>query len=441
VSSGKINSSFRDPSGHIAYEGGRLVRHIASGYREHYNRLMASGLYDALISKNLLVRHQEIREGVLEPEVIPFISYPYEWCFSAYKDAAIATLEIQELALAYGMILKDACSYNIQFNKGNPVLIDTLSFEEYKEGRPWGAYRQFCQHFLAPLALMSIVDSRLGRMMELFIDGIPLDLASRMLPKLNLHIGIFIHIHGQAVAQKKVHKPSSRTMSKMALLGLIRSLKKTVNSLGLRRQAGWVDYTHNTSYDNYAADFKKKIVMEYLGKVQPETVWDMGANDGSYSILAFLASEYAPMVVAFDSDLLCVESCYQNHRDKILPLVLDMANPSPDIGWANKERMSLAGRCPVDMVMALALIHHLAIGNNVPLSMIAEWFHSLGEWLVIEFVPKGDPQVKVMLSGRVDIFGEYTQEEFEREFGKYYKQIDKKEIPQSCRSIYLYRAK
>lgn len=414
------------------------MRYVASGYKGHYNQLMTSGLYDALTSKNMLVRHQEIREGVLEPEVIPFISYPYEWCFSAYKDAALTTLAIQELAMEHSMVLKDASSYNIQFNKGNPVLIDTLSFEKYKEGKPWRAYRQFCQHFLAPLALMSMVDSRLGRMMVLFIDGIPLDLASRMLPKMNLNIGIFMHIHGQAIAQRKVHKPSSRSMSKTALQGLIRNLKKSVGSLGLRRQNGWVEYTNITSYNDIAADFKKKTVMEYLRKVRPETVWDMGANDGSYSILA---AEYVSSIVAFDRDLSCVESCYQNHRGKILPLVLDITNPSPDIGWANRERLSLIHRCPADMVMVLALVHHLAIGNNTPLNMIADWFHSLGEWLIIEFVTKDDPQVQVMLSGRADIFDKYTQEDFEREFGIYYEQIDKKEIPQSCRSIYLFRAK
>ena len=439
MSSEKMISSFRDPSGELYWENGKLFRHIAPSYMDTYCMLMESGLYDKLVTKNLLIPHTELENsGVIEPEIIPFISYPYEWCFSAYKDAALATLEIQELALEHGMILKDASSYNIQFNKGNPVLIDTLSFEEYKEGEPWGAYRQFCQHFLAPLALMSIVDLRLGRMMEMFIDGIPLDLASRMLPKMHLNIGVFLHLHGQAMAQKKIHKPSSKSMSKTALLGLMLNLKKTVNSLGLRRQDGWAEYTKTTSYNKCAADFKRDNVMDYVRKSRPETVWDMGANDGSYSILA---AEYASTVVAFDRDLSCVELCYQNHRDKILPLVLDMTNPSPNIGWANRERMSLADRSPADMIMALALVHHLAIGNNTPLNMIAEWFHGLGKWLIIEFVPKEDPQVKVMLTGRADIFDKYTQAEFEREFGKYYEQIDKKDIPQSCRSIYLFRAK
>lgn len=436
--SNEINSSFRDPSGHIAYEGGKLVRYVSPIYREQYNWLMASGLYGELTSKNLLVRHKETRDGVLEPEIIPFISYPHEWCFSAYKAAALATLEIQELALEYNMVLKDASSYNIQFKNGYPVLIDTLSFDEYKEGNTWGAYCQFCRHFLAPLSLMSMVDSRLGKMMAMFIEGIPLDLASRILPKMKFNFGIITHIHGQAMAQKKMHKPSKRSMSKMALCGLIRSLKNTVNSLGLRQKDGWARYTKNTSYNDFDADFKMNTVIEYLRRVRPETVWDMGANDGSYSILA---SEYASTIVAFDRDLPCVELCYQNHRDKILPLVLDITNPSPSIGWANKERMSLAGRGSAEMIMALALVHHLAIGNNTPLNMIAEWFHSLGEWLIVEFVAKDDPQVKVMLTGRVDIFDKYTQEDFELIFGMYYEQMDRKDIPQSCRSIYLYRAK
>ncbi len=173
-----IKSSFRDPSGFLYWKNGELYRQINTVYSEHYEHLMVSGLYDRLAQDKLLIPHEEIERGnnsayrILKPETVPFISYPYEWCFSELKDAALATLKIQRIALEYGMSLKDASAYNIQFHNGKPVLIDTLSFEKYREGEPWVAYRQFCQHFLAPLALMSFKDIRLNQLLKIYIDGI-----------------------------------------------------------------------------------------------------------------------------------------------------------------------------------------------------------------------------------------------------------------------------
>ncbi|MEI7526409.1 MAG: hypothetical protein WCJ95_18825, partial [Mariniphaga sp.] len=186
-----LSSSFRDPSGFLFYEEGKLLRQVNGCYKEDYDLLMGSGLYTRLVEKNLLIPHQELtgHQGlngstykVIEPEKVGFISYPYEWSFSQLKDAAFATLEIQKIALQYGMTLKDATAYNVQFHKGRPVFIDTLSFEIYQEGKPWQAYKQFCQHFLAPLALMGYTDIRLNQLLKLYIDGIPLDLTSRLLP-------------------------------------------------------------------------------------------------------------------------------------------------------------------------------------------------------------------------------------------------------------------
>ena len=120
--------------------------------------------------------------AVLRPRELPLISYPYEWCFSQLREAALLTLELQRRALAAGMRLKDASAYNIQFDAGRPILIDTLSFEVGDPTQPWPAYRQFCEHFLAPLALMAYRDPRCGLMLRDFIDGIPVDLAARLMP-------------------------------------------------------------------------------------------------------------------------------------------------------------------------------------------------------------------------------------------------------------------
>ncbi len=208
-----IAGSFRDPSGFLFYQENVLYRQVNTAYRENYDLLIESGLYQALIDSKLLVSHIEEKTDatyadcvykILKPEIVPFISYPYEWCFSQLKDAALTTLKIQKIALDFGMSLKDSSVYNIQFLKGRPIFIDTLSFEKYQEGSPWVAYKQFCQHFLAPLALMSFSDVRLNQLLKVFIDGVPLDLASSLLPaKTKLNFSLLSHIHLHAKSQKK----------------------------------------------------------------------------------------------------------------------------------------------------------------------------------------------------------------------------------------------
>ncbi len=433
----RVSSSFRDPSGELYWEKGRLFRHMTTSALGNYRSLMESGLYSRLVSDGLLIPHTESESpGVIEPEIVPFISYPYEWCFSMYKEAALATLEIQRLAMEYGMSLKDASAYNIQFRNGKAVLIDTLSFVALSD-EPWVAYRQFCQHFLAPLALASYRDIRLGQLMKVFMDGIPLDLVSRLLPKL-LNINLLLHLRAHAMVQGRVSKPMHLRMGRASKLGLLSNLEATVKNLKWRPKGAWYAYTVDTSYNKRSAESKARILSTYLEKVEPQTVWDLGANTGDYS--AILARD-GIHVVAFDSDPACVELCWQRYRNKLLPLVIDLSNPSPSIGWANKERMSLEERAPVNLVVALALIHHLALGNNVPLEMIAKWLSRLCQWLIVEFVPKEDEMVKKMLMGREDIFDQYTRSNFETVFGKYYRQIEKKEVFSSCRSIYLFQVK
>ncbi len=180
-----LGSSFRDPSGFVFFRDGQLLRQINRSYREHYDMFMSSGLYDGLQKQQAIVRHQEVENSTdtqayktIAPQQISFISYPYEWCFGQLKDAALLTLEIQKTAMEHGMTLKDASAYNIQFDQGKPILIDTLSFEKYQEGSPWQAYRQFCQHFLAPLALMHYSNMHAGRLSAIWLDGIPLEIAS-----------------------------------------------------------------------------------------------------------------------------------------------------------------------------------------------------------------------------------------------------------------------
>jgi ribosomal protein L11 methylase PrmA len=477
-SENQLGASFRDPSGFMFRREGRLYRQVNLSYQDEYDRLMTSGLYENLTKDSLLISHQEvdlkpelpeIAYKVLCPELAPFISYPYEWSFSQLKDAALATLRIEKRALTKGMSLKDASAYNIQFVKGRPILIDTLSFETYQDGKPWIAYRQFCQHFLAPLALMAYCDVRLGQLLKVYIDGVPLDLASRLLPvKTRLNFSLMTHLHLHAAAQQRYSdKPMNKAafsgqVSKNAFIALIESLQSTIRKLAWK-PAGteWVEYYQDTNYSEAALEHKKELVKDYLARITPSNVWDLGANTGLFSRLA---SDQGIPTVAFDVDPAAVERTYLDvvaqrkadrkggegaHTDSstpgsdavrkeyLLPLVMDLTNPSPSIGWQNRERESFLARGPVDAVLALALIHHLAISNNVPLASLAELFRSITRWLIIEFVPKSDSQVKRLLSTRADIFPDYNEQGFEEAFSGCFTILQSDPIRDSQRRLYL----
>jgi hypothetical protein len=448
-----LPGSFRDPSGFLFSDGDSLYRQVNEAYRESYDHLMGSGLYEHLADSGLLIHHDEVgldlartdhAYRILKPEIVPFISYPYEWCFSQLQDAALLTLEVQTEALDFGMTLKDATAYNVQFVRGKPVLIDTLSFDRYDEGQPWAAYRQFCQHFLAPLALMSHKDVRLGQLSRTYIDGVPLDLASSLLPfRTRLSFALLSHIHLHARSQRHFAERAvdvkSRKVSRMSLLGLIDSLRSAVEKLKWQPEGTlWSDYREEESYQASALEQKKRVVADFLDKVQPGLVWDLGANVGLFSRLA---SDRGILTISFDVDPGCVELNYLQSRQKseayILPLILDLTNPSPAIGWQHEERMSLVERGPADTVLCLALIHHLAISNNLPFPKIADFLAGIGDSLIIEFIPKADHRVQTLLATREDIFTDYTREAFEANFEQQFEIRASEQLEESERIVYL----
>ncbi|MDP3900357.1 MAG: class I SAM-dependent methyltransferase [bacterium] len=453
-------SSFRDPSGFVFLdqESGVLLRQINTVYREHYDAFISSGLYQALISANQLVAHEEVAARkaaepmhaykIIKPKKVPFISYPFEWSFSQLQDAALLVLAIQQKALERGMTLKDASAYNIQFVEGRPILIDTLSFEKYISGRPWIAYRQFCQHFLAPLALMSYTDIRLSQWFRVYLDGIPLDLASKLLPRRTyFSLGLLAHIHLHAKSQHYfADKPvnlSRRRLSVTSLLGLIDNLMAIIKRLYWDpKGTEWGEYYTVTNYADQSFEHKKSLVGEFLEKCAAKSVWDVGANEGVFSRIA---SGKGITVVSFDYDPAAVEKNYRwqrrNREKNILPLLIDITNPSPSFGWANQERDSLLKRGPVDCAFVLALIHHLRISNNIPFQYIARFFRSIAKNLIIEFVPKSDSQVHRLLATRPDIFPDYTRESFEFEFKNFFTIMAREHIAGSERTLYLMRAR
>lgn len=455
----KHPSSFRDPSGFLFFREGDLYRQVNLQYKDDYALLMKSGLYEKLVKQGLLIPHEEVgldvaytaqAYKVIKPLQIPFISYPYEWCFSQLKDAALATLEVQNIALDFGMSLKDCTAYNIQFLDSCPIFIDTLSFEKYREGEPWVAYRQFCQHFLAPLALMQYSNIALNQLFRIYIDGIPLDISSSLLPlrtRFSSSLLAHIHIHNKSqkhYADKTIRIPSQKhKITEMAFRGLIDSLcssikKRTWKAAGTE----WGNYYEATNYSSKAQQHKATIINSYIEKFKPQNIWDLGANDGFFSRIA---SDKGIPTIAFDIDPAAVEfnyrECKKKKEKKILPLLMDLTNPSPGIGWKNEERMSFTSRGPAEMVMALAIIHHLAISNNVPFKNLADFFSNMCRTLIIEFVPKSDSQVMHLLATRVDIFPNYTQQDFEKDFSEYFVIRDFQVIDESERILYFMQKK
>ena len=447
----KEKSSFRDPAGFIYYEEEKVKRRIHSCYFKQYEHFMNSGLYDELIKKGLLIAHKEIERNdeyiTLEVEKVPFITYPYEWCFEELKDAALLTLEILKISLQYGMILKDASGYNVQFLNGNPIFIDTLSFDFYEDGIPWGAYGQFCRHFMAPLLLMRYVDERANCLLKNYIDGIPIDLADNLLHgRGGFTARCHIKWHSKAILKHNddVRQTKKTFVSKSSIVNMIDMMIRQIHKLNYQvKSSEWKDYYQHTNYDDKAEKSKELLVKEYLDKIhinKKDIVYDLGANEGKYSRIAALKK---CMVISWDIDFNCIHhnyTCIKNNQEKnILPLYLDCTNPSPDLGFANLERKSLTSRGPIKCVMALALIHHIAISNNVFFEEIAEWFSRLGEYLIIEFVPKEDSQVQKLLMTRKDIFDWYNETTFENSFSIYFDITKKERIKNSKRVLYLMR--
>jgi ribosomal protein L11 methylase PrmA len=453
--------SYRDPAGFVFRSDGVLYRQIRPSFAADWDHFLASGLYERLVADGAIVAHEDVDPGlaadppayrVIRPEPLEIITYPYEWSFSQLKDAALLTLRLQSMAAEAGMTLRDASAYNVQFRHGRPLLIDSLSFERSVDGRPWLPYRQFCEHFLAPLALMARVDIRLGGLLRDHLDGIPLALAAKLLPgrtRFSLGLGPHIHLHARAqrtsTDEERAAQAGERrregTMSASKVATLIESLRSTIDGLHWEPTGTvWADYADNTSYDEAATAAKSAAVTAALRDAGGSCAWDLGANTGRYSRIA-AAEGYR--VVAMDIDEGAVERAYLAIRADsslpITPLLADLTDPSPGLGWAGTERRSLLDRIDTDVILALALVHHLAIGANVPLPMVAALFARLAPHAVVEWVPKEDAMVQRLLASREDVFDAYTQEGFEAAFAPYFDVARRTPIEGTVRTIYHFR--
>jgi SAM-dependent methyltransferase len=446
-------ASYRDPSGFVFVQDGIIYRQVNAIYEEDYNLLHSSGLYHELNEKKWLIEQEEIPNPdpgpdiykILKPRQIDFINYPYEWCFSQYKESALHTLRIQQLSMTYGMSLKDATPFNIVFEGSRPVFIDTLSFEKYDVSKPWVAYRQFCESFLAPLLLAAYHHPDLTRMMLTYPDGIPLEIGASLLPFSSRFKSLAsLHIHLQAGIKGPVNKSPVKESGFSAdkLNRILTHLGNGIGSLQLNKKLStWSDYyTDTILQDNYLKE-KEEQVSRFINMIPFNSAIDLGSNTGQFALMLVKKGKN---VIALDIDPLCVERLYLHTAEKnlkITSLVADLVNPAPSIGWANKERTSLLQRLHADLIMALALVHHLCIGRNLPFDKLAETFSCMGQYLIIEFVPREDEKVKQLLSHREDIFHTYDQEHFRIAFEQYFDLMESIRIGNSGRFLFLMKKK
>ena len=460
MTDGRLPSSFRDPSGFVFRRDGRLLRQVNRCYEASFALAESTGLIAHLHAEGLLVRHRRVDVPpaeadraalVIEPEPLRWITQPYEWCPSQLREAGLLTLRLQREALARGMTLRDASAFNVQFHGGRPIFLDTLSFGPWQEGEPWAAYAQFCRHFLAPLALAVKVDPHLLASFRVHLDGFPVELASRLLPgSTRFSPALLAHVHLHAKARRKaaaapaapVTGPSGARFSEAAMLGLVESLEGALRSLRFEPGAGeWADYYDRTSYVDEAMAHKEAVVAEMAAALRPASAVDVGANRGRFSRLLARAGA---TVLAADIDPVTVEHAFRDLRaanePAVLPVVQDLTNPSPALGWASAEREPFLERAQSDVVLALAVVHHLALTGNVPLPEVAAVFRRLAPEAIVEFVPRDDPQVRRMLAGREEVFPDYTPEGFEHAFATVYRIEERVPLQSSGRVLYRMRA-
>jgi hypothetical protein len=293
--------------------------------------------------------------------------------------------------------------------------------------------------------LMGRVHIDAGRFLREFLDGVPLEVAARVLgaracvsPSALIHV----RLHARSIRRFEGTNAAAprrlRSMSRRALGALVESLAAAVRRLEWQpRGTQWADYGQTHGYAPETLEAKRRIVADWLARTRAATVWDLGANTGDFSRLAVRGGAW---VIAFDADPAAVELNYQrvvaDGEPRILPLLMDLANPSPSLGWDLRERMSLVERGPADAILALALVHHLAISRNLPFDLIAQSLARLGRDLIIEYVPKSDPQAQRLLRSRADIFGAYDREAFERAFKLRFRVIERADLPGSDRILY-----
>jgi len=454
--------SFRDWDSRVFYRDGRILRALSPAGLADWEAVAASRFFPDAVASGKVVQTREVDDvalpeelaetaAVLEHERVPFVSYPYEWPFSMLRDAALLQLELLRGALAEDLTLKDATPYNVQWRGARPIFIDVGSFERLPEGEPWQGYRQFCMLFLNPLLLQAYKDVAFQPWLRGSLAGIaPGDLARLMSFRDRFRRGVTTHVLMHARLERR-HADSARDVKgelrqagfrKELIEANVRRLEKLVRTFSWDPgRTAWSDYGVTTSYSEADAGRKEAFVREALGTRTWALVWDIGCNDGRY---ARLAAENARYVVALDADAAVVDRVYgelaSEGRTDILPLVADVADPSPALGWAGLERRRLDERGRPELTLCLAVLHHVAISGNVPVPAFLSWLRELGTALVIEFPTRDDPRVAGLLARkRPGAHPDYDVEPFEQALAERFVVERREELAGGTRLLFFAR--
>ncbi len=454
-------SSFRDNLGNVFYFDKKVIRTINEFGKKNFEFILDKNILDESFSNKFLVKTKIIDkqnlpnffnkfEYVVESDLIPYITYPYEWSFEQLKCAAIHHLDFQIFLFERGAILRDASAYNIQFVGSKPLFIDMLSIKEYVDGDYWVGYKQFCENFLNPLLLGSFKGIQHNAWFRGNLEGIQTVELNKLLniwDKFSLKT--FSHVHMQAKLHNQSIKSSIQTskkfkglkkLSKSSYISIIKQLRDWISNLSFKKENTiWQNYSKENTYDETENIQKKKIVSDYIKRRTPNSVIDLGCNDGDYSKLCI--ENGVKSVVGFDFDHNSISRAFlkeKNKKKSFLPLVLDASNPSPSQGWFQKERKGFLSRFKAEALIALAFEHHLIIAKNIPVGQFIDWLLNISNNGLIEFVPKTDETVQKMLEFRDDIFPYYSEIEFENSLKAKSDIINKNVITKSGRVIYEY---
>ena len=453
--------SFRDPRGHVFQYNGSIYRTINESALADYTYVRDSGLLTELEKLGWIVTSEEVDKSqfgaiaenaahVVKHNTIPFVSYPYEWTFPLLKAAALLHLDLQLKALDYGITSSDATAYNVQFIGSRPTFIDLLSLRRYNEGEVWAGHRQFCEQFLNPLLMNSLLGLSHNAWFRGTQEGInALDFSRLLRFKHKLSFRILSHVTMQARLQQTAigdkdgqKKAQNVKLSKQGFKGMLTQLRDWIAGLqpAGSTQTVWGDYEESHTYSSEEEAEKHAFIKNFCATYKPDMLWDIGCNTGEYSEAALEGG--ATRVIGFDFDQHALARAYARAQAKnlnYLPLFQDASNPTPDQGWRQQERQGLQTRAKADAIVALAFIHHLAIAKNIPLDQLTAWLTGFAPIGIIEFVHKSDPTVREMLMLREDIFEDYSEENFEKALLKTAEIVDKKTVSSAGRTLYIFK--
>ena len=460
------HGSFRDPESRVFYSGGDVYRSLSAEGLEDFQALSHTKFWKdfqangGIVATELVEGTADLTEtmvrasaGVLRHERIPFVSYPYEWPFSMLREAALLQLDLTLAALEEDMILKDASPYNVQFKGSKPVFVDVGSFERLREGEPWAAYRQFCMLYLYPLLLQSVKDFDPRALLRGNIDGITPAQMRKLVSfrdrfRKGFYLNVFLHAkleakHGDRGKEVK-DEVKKAGFKKELIVANVRRMRKLVAGLTWDPPEGvWVAYGERNSYTDDDAKRKDEFIREVATSQRWGLTWDIGCNNGRYSRIAAEGSDH---VLSVDYDQGPIEllhrTLHEEGDEKLLTLTMNLADPSPGLGWRGVERKPLPDRGKPDLLLALALIHHVTIAANVPVQEFVDWLASLETALVIEFPTREDVMVKKLLGPkREGLHPDYERENFERVLAEKFEIERSERLESGTRLLYFARPK